>query len=73
MAIENFKEKMTLRLELDGGIVDGKQKVVPKSFSQIKADADDEALHNTAVALSGLQTRDLLKVKKIEVTSIWED
>ncbi|MCK9444032.1 MAG: DUF1659 domain-containing protein [Tissierellaceae bacterium] len=73
MAIENFKEKMTLRLELDGGMVDGKQKVTPKSFSQIKADADDEALYNTAVALSGLQTRDLLKVKKIEVTSIWED
>ncbi|MFA5575920.1 MAG: DUF1659 domain-containing protein [Tissierellaceae bacterium] len=73
MAIGNLKEKMTLRLELDGGMVEGKQKILPRSFSQIKADANDEALYSTAVALSGLQTKDLLKVKRIEVTSLWED
>lgn len=73
MAIGNLKEKMTLRLELDGGMVEGKHKILPRSFSQIKADANDEALYSTAVALSGLQTKDLLKVKRIEVTSLWED
>jgi len=73
MAIQNLKEKMTLRLELDGGIVNGKQKLQPKSFTQIKATADDEALYNTATAIAGLQAKDLVKVKRIEVTSLWSE
>ena len=73
MAIRNQKEKLTLRLELDGGIVDGKQKFVNRSFSQIKPSSEDSALHGTAIALSELQSRDLVNVKKIEVTNIWDD
>ncbi|MDR7857507.1 DUF1659 domain-containing protein [Tissierella sp.] len=70
MAIQTIKEKMTLKLELDGGIVAGKQKVDSKSFSQIKTTAVDEDLYNTATALSGLQEKNLLKVKKIETTDL---
>ena len=73
MAIKNLKEKTTLKLELDGGIVDGKQKFVSKSFSQIKTDAEDQNLHSTALAISQLQARDLINVKKLEVTSIWDE
>lgn len=73
MAIQTLKEKLTLRLELDGGIVDGKQKVKAKSFTQIKSSAEDEALYNTASILSGLQEKDLIKVKKIETTSIFNE
>ena len=70
MAIQVNKEKLTLRLELDGGIVDGKQKVKGKSFTQIKTTAADEALLNTASVMASLQEKDLLKVKKVETTSI---
>lgn len=73
MAIKNSKEKVTLRLELDGGVVNGKQKVDPKSFTQIKTTADDTALYNTAKVIAELQSKNLLKVKRIEVTSIFNE
>ena len=70
MAIRTNKEKLTLRLELDGGIINGKQKVNTKSFTHIKTAAEDQALFDTATALAGLQEKDLLRVKRLEVTSI---
>ncbi|NLK44241.1 MAG: DUF1659 domain-containing protein [Tissierellia bacterium] len=73
MAIENLKERTTLRLEFDGGIVDGKQKLLPKSYSQIKTTASDEELYNTANTIAGLQNKDLMIVKKIEVSSLFEE
>ena len=38
MAIQAIAEKVSLKIELDGGIVDGKQKVNYKSFSKIKTE-----------------------------------
>ncbi len=70
MAIIAVKEKSTLRLELDNGIVDGKQKTLSKSFTKVKTDAADEDLHGTAVAISNLQSKDLIKVKKVEEVSL---
>lgn len=70
MAIETVKEKLTLRLELDGGMVNGKQKIHPKTFAQIKTTADDTSLHNTAAAIASLQEKSLLKVQRIETTSL---
>lgn len=73
MAIQSSKEKLTLRLELDGGIVDGKQKINTKSFTQIKTTAEDQALFTTASVIGNLQERDLLKVKRVEITSIFNE
>lgn len=73
MAINTLTEKVVLRLELDGGIVAGKQKVSPKSFSQIKTDVTDENLYNTATVLASLQEKDLMKVKRVETTNLIED
>lgn len=70
MAIVNVKEKVTLKLELDGGLVDGKQKTVSKSLSKVKTDALDEDLHGTAAALAALQSKALLNVKRIEESKI---
>lgn len=70
MAIQTIKEKMTLRLELDGGVVAGKQKIDSKSFTQIKTESEDTALYGTATAIAGLQDRDLVKVKRIETVSL---
>ena len=73
MAIRTNKEKITLRLELDGGIIEGKQKINTKSFTQIKTTAEDQALFNTASIIADLQEKDLLKVKRVEITSISEE
>ena len=66
MATVSVKEKTNLKLELDGGIVDEKQKIIMKSFSKVKTDALDEEVYDTALALQGLQQKDLLGVKKTE-------
>jgi hypothetical protein len=72
MAITTIKEKTSLRLELDGGIVDGKQKIHPKSFTQIKTMAEDQDLYNAAAAIAGLQDKSLLKVQRVETTTLIE-
>ena len=73
MAIKTIKEKTNLKLELDGGMVGDKQKVIPKSYSKIKTDALDEALYQTAVALQTLQSKDILNVKKVEEVKLIEE
>jgi hypothetical protein len=70
MAMETVKEKLALKLELDGGMVNGKQKTLSKTFSQIKTTADDANLHAAATAIAGLQEKSLLKVQKVETTSL---
>lgn len=70
MAIVNVKEKVALKLELDAGIVDGKQKIKSKSLSKVKTDALDEDLHGTATALAALQTRNLINVKRVEESKL---
>lgn len=72
MAINTLKEKVVLKLELDGGIVAGKQKVTPKSFTQMKTNVTDENLYTVATTLAGLQEKDLMKVKRIETTTLSE-
>lgn len=73
MAVTNKTEKVTLKLELDGGIVEGKQKVVSKSFANVNLAALDQNLHGAATELAGLQKKGLLKVKRIEETSLIEE
>ena len=73
MAIIVNKEKMALRLELDGGVVDGKQKIQSKTLNNIKTNATDDNLHGTAIALAGLQDKPLLKVKRVEETLLTQE
>jgi len=72
MAIETTIGKRSLKLELDGGIVDGKQKVVNKTFNNVKIDALDDNIHLCGSLLSNLQSKSLLQVKKVEETIIRE-
>ena len=73
MAIVNVKEKVTLKLELDAGLVDGKQRIKSKSLSKVKTDALDADLHGTAAALASLLSRDLLNVKRVEESKLIEE
>ena len=73
MAIVANKEKSTLRLELDNGFVDGRQRILSKNFSKVKVDATDEGMHGTALAIANLQNKELLKVKRIEEVSLSDE
>ena len=73
MAINPIKERMVLKLELDGGMNGDKQKVISKSFTKVKTNASDENLYGTATSIAGLQEEGLLKVKRIETTDLIEE
>ena len=70
MAIEVMKEKRTMKLELDAGIVDGKQRISTKSYNNLKLDATDEGIYTCGEALSTLQEFPLMKLKKVEESVI---
>jgi len=72
MAVIANKERVILKLELDGGVVDGRQRVSSKSINNIKLDATDDAIHGTGAALTNLQNKDVLNIKKIEEMSLEE-
>ena len=57
MAIRTQKEKTTLRLELDNGIVDGRQRIISKNFTKVKTSAQDEDLYATAAAIGDFKAR----------------
>lgn len=73
MAVIGNKEKLSLKLELDAGLVDGKQRVKTKTFTKIKTGAADEGLYQAGLVLGSLQTRDLLKVRKVEETELFDE
>lgn len=73
MAIRTQKEKTTLRLELDNGIVDGRQRIIYKNFTKVKTSAQDEDLYATAAAIGGLQSKEVLGVKRLEEISLVEE
>lgn len=73
MAISTVRDKVVLKLELDNGVEDGKQKIKSKSFNRVNTDASHEALYDTGTLLASLQSRELLKVKRVdEMTLIGE-
>ena len=66
MAVSNIKEKTVLKLELDNGIVDEKQRTTTISYSKIRTTATDEQMYNTGVAIQRLQKKSLLGIKRTE-------
>ena len=66
-------EKKSLILAFDGGVVDGKQKLINKTFNNINDQATDEKLYSTANLLASVQERDLLEINKREVSSIHQE
>ena len=73
MAMIRTKEKKELILELDGGVVNGKQKLVQKRFSNIVSNASDEKIYTVAIAIVGLQEKSLLKVNVRDTDLLTEE
>lgn len=65
-------ENVNLQLRLDGGMVNGKQKVLVKAIPGIALDAADDGILQVARTLASLQTRDTVDVRKVAVYSLTE-
>lgn len=70
MGISVSLETKALIMEYDGGIVGGNQKIITRTISRTKNNAEDEKYYSTAETIASLQERDLLGVKKREVSTI---
>lgn len=66
MPIVVEKNKTSLKLEYNGGMVGEKQKLIRKTFNKVDVDATDEAIYETAKILETLQNKEVVNVKKIE-------
>lgn len=73
MAVIANKDRVTLKLELDGGVVDGRQRTSTKSINNMKLNSSDEAIHGTGLALTSLQSKDVLNIKKVEEMTLTEE
>lgn len=60
------KNKTSLKLEYNGGMVGEKQKLIRKTFNKVDVDATDEAIYETAKILETLQNKEVVNVKKVE-------
>ena len=61
---------LKLRLEYDGGIVSGKQKIVSKQYGNISKTVQDSDLHSVGKELSKLCDKTILEVKRVEITRL---
>lgn len=62
MAIKSKK----IKLSYDGGVVDGKQKKINKTYTNINLAADDSQLKGACQLIASLQSYDVLERLKIE-------
>lgn len=70
MAITSLLNNKALILQFDAGIVDGKQKVINKTFNNINEQATDEKLFSSAEIIRSLQEKNMLKVSKREMHTL---
>lgn len=71
MAITSHLETKALIMQYNGGIVDGKQKVINRTISRTNSVAPDEKYHSTAQTLASLQELDLIGIKKREISALF--
>ena len=55
-----------MKIQLDDGLVNGKQKIQNKTFNKIKLDAGDADLYQAAEAISSLYAKDTLGLIRVE-------
>lgn len=68
--IEQIPLKNVLRLELDAGVVDGKQRIIARNFTAKTLDMTDEEIYTAGTSIGQLQKRDLLTVNRVDTIKI---
>ena len=71
--VSTIKERASLKLELDLGLIDGQQRYKSKTYNKIKTDAGNEDLYETAHLLASLQKNNLSTVRKVEETILTKE
>ena len=66
MAIKSKK----IKLSFDGGVVDGKQKKINKTYGNINLGAEDSKLKGACQLIVGLQSHQVLEMLKIEESTL---
>ncbi len=66
MTVEKSISKLSMKIQLDDGIVNGKQKIQNKTFNKIKLDAKDLDLCQVGEALSSLYAKEALGMIRVE-------
>lgn len=72
MIIE-VKANTRLKLELDGGMVNNKAVKKSKTFNNLNPEALNEDIYQIGKSISGLQSLELLELKKLEETILIEE
>ena len=62
-----------LKLELDGGMSGDKEIRKSKTFSNVNLESEVEEIYEVGKALGGLQSFDLLNIKKLEEVILIEE
>lgn len=57
------REKSSLLLELNGGIYDGKQKMIYRRFKLVNTSATNEQIYEAGLILSSLLKDDTMRIK----------
>lgn len=67
MAVTKSLAKKSLRLQLENGqTADGKPKTKAKSFTNVNAQADDQALYTVASQIGGLSATKVVQIETVE-------
>lgn len=66
MEIQSSKEKISLKIVLTEGMVDGKEKLKSKTYNKLKTDAENTSIYEAGTILSDLQSKELKNIMKVE-------
>ncbi len=70
MAVLPIQNPSSLRVKLDLGLVEGKQKTKSKTYSNVKISATDQDIYDVAEAIMGLQKHTVLEIIKQDFTNL---
>lgn len=70
MKINNRKEKISMKLVLNTGLVNGVEKFKTKTYNKIKTDAQDSDIFQAGTILSNLHSQDVEKILKTEESTL---
>lgn len=72
MAVETSVLATKLRIKYLGSYVDGKQSYITKTYSNVNPEANDEDVYNVSAILTGLQTKSIYNVCKVQDVELAE-
>lgn len=70
MEIKNRKEKISMKLVLNNGLVDGVEKFKTKTYNKIKTDALDSDIFQAGTVIGNLHSKNVEELLKIEESSL---